>query len=178
MPKERAVKPDPHGKANKGGNREGYRGWIIIASAIDNLMIINQSHFAKGKLSHLPKRLVWPILGDYDGAKAFVDAVMISDLKAMTVMQGAHPDYDLGLGEFYTKLQEAAKEESNYQIKTLRCKPLTIGRTLRLEVVTDKRTGQRKLQESIYRGNIRIACKVHASEAISTKADQLQEARN
>lgn len=164
---KRRAEPSVTGKANKGGNREGYRGWIIIASAIDNLMIINQSPFAKDKLKEFPKRIVWPIVGDFETARQFIDAVMNRDLKTLTIMIGNHPDYDLGLGEFYDKLKEAAKEESFYTVKTLRVKPLTVGRTLRLEVITDKRNGLRKLQESIYRGNIRIACKVHAEETPS-----------
>ena len=148
----------------KAKDRTGYRGWTLGNVHTDGVVKCWHSKYSAAKLSMYPSPLVWPRLGDFNGAKALVDAVMNRDIVAVERLGSQFPEYDLGLGEWGKQLKTAYVAESANARRIIKKRLLPNGRLLTLECVTNGDTGKRSLVACFYRGRTRLSEKTFAQE--------------
>lgn len=148
----------------KAKDRQGYRGWTLGNVHTDGITKCWHSAYSAPKLSAFPTPLHWPRIGDFNGAKALVDAVMDRDIVAIERLGAQFPEYDLGLGEWGKALKMEYVRQSGMSRKILRKRIFPNGRMLTLECVTNGDTGKRSIVSAFYRGRTRLAEKTLSQE--------------
>lgn len=149
------------GEASK--TREGYRGWILMKSGIDQALKAVLTGFATMKVKgQYPASIYWPDINDWEGMKGFIDAVMAKDIVLMETIQKEFPEYDLGINEFVERLKREGFDKFPGGCKIIRTQPLPRNMRIDTEIVTDK-DNVMHIRNVIRRRSEEIAVKILAS---------------
>ena len=132
--------------------RHGHRGWIVENVVADDSMRIYPSNFVSGdKLAKYPQQLLWPIIYDPEGAKAFIDAVMNENIHEIEKYIRKFPEYDLGCESYLDALRVTHKVTENIERRRLK----TIQRgdvNIDVSAVVDKTKKEMSIVVEIFRG--------------------------
>ena len=155
-------------KGEKRKVREGYRGYLVYAMTIEQVMQMVHNGFASSRVKDYPGEskdhpLIWPVMDDWEGAKALVDAVLGKDLPFLRSAIQRFPTYDLGLDKYIERLELEQSGGESIVRQVIREK-IYNGHRVCTELETSKIDGKRSIVIAIYRGHSRLLSKTIARE--------------
>lgn len=96
-------------KGNKFGRQAHYRGYQMYSRAASIRGILRYPNVSKTRFK-LPAEIFWPMPFDWDGAKAYVDALCDGEILKLEEIEREHPDFHFSHGEYFQELRVLVAE--------------------------------------------------------------------